>query len=183
MRRKSTRTVVKENIGLLFLPVFLGCAFLFILLNRFIPETPYVDYIEEKIVVLKADRSNGGRYLSAYDYIIDENGRKYNVTGEYERAQLFEALPKGTIATIKYHTNPLVPWEKYVEEVEVNGTLLVKGDGVEQLSWETVAFVFVLALVGSALPIFLFCWNIKRNKELQSKRDVRINKKYGKPLE
>lgn len=183
MRRKTTRTVVKENIGLFVLPVFFSCMVLFVFLNFIIPETPYEDYIEEQIVVLKADRSNGGRYNAAYDYIIDQDGREYSVTGEYERTQLFEALPKGTTATIKYHTSPLVPWKKYVEEVEVGTTLLVKDDGAERPSWGTVVFVFVLGLVGSLPPIFLFCWNIKRNKELQTKRDARINKRYGKRAE
>ena len=179
MRRKSEKEIRKEFIfSLIFGIIAIWCG-LFVLLFPFIPPTPLDEHIEKEVVISKFDHSIGIRYAASYDYIITEDGKKYNVTGDYIYSELDETLAKGTVAIIKYDTNDIFPYIKYAEELSVDGNKIVTYNNDAPIKWVPhIIFGLFTCLVGAA-SLFFYRWNIVRYRTLQAKRDARIIKKYG----
>ena len=179
MRRKSDKDIRREyNIFLVLgiITIFFG---IFILLLPTIPTTPYEEYKEKEVVISKFDRYYGGRYGATYDYIITEDGEKYIVTGEYSRSELTEILVKETAAVIKYDINNILTFQKYAEEITVNGNKIVTYNNDAPTNWTPhIIFFLISCLIGVAF-LFAYRWQIIRNRKLQAKRDARIIKKYG----
>lgn len=180
MRRKSDKEIGKEFRIFLILGIVIILIGSSSLLLPFMPTTPYEEYTEKEVVISKFDYHYGGYRGTSYCYIITEDGEKYNVTGEYVRSELYEVLTEGTVAVIKYRTNNIFRFKKYVEEITVNGTKLVTFNNSDPINWPLlIVFSFTCFLIG---VIFLFAYReqIIRNRKLQAKRDAKIIKKYGK---
>lgn len=179
MRRKSDKDITKEYRILIILGIV---CILFglsaVVLPVFLPITPYEEYMEKEVVILKFDHFYTVKG-SSYDYIITEDG-EYNITGDYSRSQLSDILTKETVATIKYDVNPIFPHKKYVEEMIVAGNKVVTYDDDEPIQWTgPIIFCLVFSLIGVGL-LFACRHAVVRNRTLQTKRNEKIIKKYGK---
>ena len=179
MRRKSDKEIRKEfNIFLILgtIAILFG---LFILLLPIIPTTPFEEYTEKEVVISKFDHFYGGLKGASYDYIITDDGEKYNITGEYSKSELSEFLIEGTVAVIKYDTNNILPFKKYVEELTVEENRLVTYNNDTPINWAPhIIFCLISCFIGISL-LLAFRWEVIRNRKLQAKRDARIIKKYG----
>ena len=152
---------------------------LLILLWPIIPTTPFEEYTEKEVVISKFDHFYGGLKGASYDYIITDDGEKYNITGEYSKSELSEILTEGTVAVIKYDTNNILPFKKYVEELTVGENILVTYNNDAPINWAShIIFCLISCFIGVAF-LFAYRWQIIRNRNLQAKRDARIIKKYG----
>lgn len=179
MRRKSEKEIQKEFIPSLIFGIIAILCGLFVLLFPFIPPTPLDKHVEKEVTISKFDHSIGLRYAASYDYIITEHGKKYRITGDYNRSELSETLTKGTVAIIKYDTNDILPFIKYAEEISVDGNKIVTYNNDTPIKWTPhIIFSLFICLVGAA-SLFFYRWNIVRYRTLQAKRDARIVKKYG----
>ena len=180
MRRKSDKEIKKEFNFFLVLGIIAILFGIFLVLLPIMPTTPYEEYEEKEVIISEFDHFYGGPKGSSYDYIITEDGETYNVTGEYSRSELSEILIKGTTAVIKYDVNDILPFKKYAEEITVGGNKIVTYNGDPQIKWAPhIIFCLISCLIGVAF-LLAFRWQIIRNRELQTKRDARIIKKYGK---
>ena len=179
MRRKSDKQLIKEFSIFLIFGVSLILFGVFILLYPIIPTTPYEEYIQKEVVILKLDHFIGVKG-SSYDYIITKDSKEYKVTGEYNRSELNENLTEGTVAVIKYDANTIFPFIRYAEEIIVDGNKIVTYNNDAPVNWILHIIVSLFScLIGTAL-LFAFRWHIMRNRKLQAQRDARIIKKYGK---
>ena len=179
MRRKSDKEIRKEfNIFLILgtIAILFG---LLMLLLPIIPTTPFEEYTEKEVVISKFDHFYGGVRGASYDYIVTHDGEIYNITGEYRKSELSEFLIEGTVAVIKYDTNNILPFKKYVEELTVDENRLVTYNNDAPINWAPhVIFCLISCFIG--ISLLLACrWQVIRNRKLQAKRDARIIKKYG----
>ena len=180
MRRKSDKQIKKEFISVLIFGIVTIFAGLFVLTYPLIPATPLEEHKEKEIIISQFDYHSGGRYGASYHYIITEDGERYNITGEYIATQLYDVLSKGTVAVIKYDTNKILTFKKYAEEMTVDGNKIVSYNNDDPPNWTMhIIFGSLVLLIGLAF-LFFYRWEIKRNREMQAKRDARIIKKYGK---
>ena len=180
MRRRSDREVKKEFNIFLILGIIAILFGIFIILLPIMPTTPYEEYKEKEVIISEFDHFYGGLKGASYDYIITEDGEKYNVTGEHSRSKLSEILIKGTTAVIKYDTNNILPFIKYAEEITVGGNKIVTYNDDVPTNWTPhIIFCLICCLIGVSF-LFVFRWQVIRNRKLQTKRDARIIKKYGK---
>ena len=180
MRRKSDKQIKKEFIGVLIFGIVAILAGLFVLTYPLIPATPLEEHKEKEIIISQFDYHSGGRYGASYHYIITEDGERYNITGEYNATQLYDVLSKGTVAVIKYDTNKILTFKKYAEEMTVDGNKIVSYNNDDPPNWTMHIIFGSLALLIGLAFLFFYRWEIKRNREMQAKRDARIIKKYGK---
>ena len=179
MRRKSDKETRKEFNIFLILGTVAILVGLFILLLPIMPTTPYEEYKEKEVIISEFDHFSGGLYGASYDYIITEDGEKYNITGDYSKSKLSEVLTKGTTAVIKYDTNNILPFIKYAEEMTVDGNKIVTYNNNAPTNWAPhIVFCVLSCFIGVAF-LFAYRWQIMRNRKLQAKRDARIIKKYG----
>ena len=180
MRRKSDKEIKKEFCIFLILGIIAILFGIFIILLPIMPTTPYEEYKEKEVIISEFDHFYGGPKGASYDYIITEDGEKYSVTGEYSRSKLSEILIKGTTAVIKYDTNNILPFIKYAEEITVGGNKIVTYNNDAPTNWTPhIIFCLIFCLIGVSF-LFVFHWQVIRNRKLQAKRDARIIKKYGK---
>lgn len=179
MRRKGDKEIRKE-FGIFLISGILAILFgIFILLFPIMPTTPYEEYKEKDVVISQFNHHYGGIRFASYNYIITEDGEKYNISGDYSKSELSEFLIKGTAAVIKYDTNDIIPFIKYAEELTVDGNKIVKYNNDTPINWAPhIIFCLLSCLMGVAL-LFAYHWQILRNRNLQAKRDARIVKKYG----
>ena len=180
MRRRSNKEIKKEFNIFLVLGIIAILFGIFIVLLPIMPTTPYEEYKEKEVIISEFDHFYGGPKGASYDYIITEDGEKYNVTGEYSRSELSEILIKGTIAVIKYDTNDILPFKKYAEEMTVDGNKIVTYNNDAPTNWTLHIIFCVLSCFIGAAFLFVYRWQIMRIRKLQAKRDARIIKKYGK---
>ena len=180
MRRKSDKQIKKEFISVLIFGIVAIFESLFVLTYPLIPATPLEEHKEKEIVILQFDFHAGGRYGASYHYIITEDGEKYNITGEYNAPELYELLTEGTVTTIMYDTNKILPWKKYAEEMTVDGNKIVTYNNDDPTNWTAHIIFGALTLLAGAGLLFLYRWEILHNREVQAKRDSRIIKKYGR---
>ncbi len=179
MRRKNDNQIRKEFISLLIFGIIAIFAGLFVLIYPLLPTTPLEEHKEKEIVISQFDYHGGGRYGASYHYIITEDGERYNITGEYSATQLYDLLTEGTVATIKYDTNKILPWIKYAEEMTVNGNKIVTYNNDDPPNWTLhIIFGLLTFLIGMGF-LFFYGWEILNNRKIQAKRDARIIKKYG----
>jgi predicted RND superfamily exporter protein len=179
MRRRSDKEIKKEFNIFLILGIIAILFSIFIVLLPIMPTTPYEEYKEKEVIISEFDHFYGGPKGASYDYIITEDGEKYNVTGEYSRSELSEILIKGTTAVIKYDINDILPFKKYAEEITVGGNKIVTYNNDTPTKWTFhIIFCLIFCLIGVAF-LFAFRGQIIRNRKLQAKRDARIIKKYG----
>ena len=180
MRRRSDKETKKEFNIFLVLGIIAILFGIFIVLWPIMPTTPYEEYKEKEVIISEFDHFYGGLKGASYDYIITEDGEKYNVIGEYSRSELSEILIKGTTAVIKYDTNNILPFKKYAEEITVGGNKIVTYNDDVPTNWTPhIIFCLICCLIGVSF-LFVFRWQVIRNRKLQAKRDARIIKKYGK---
>ena len=137
------------------------------------------DTTEEQMKMRLARASWEMEQSVKYDYIVTKDGEVYNITGEYNKSQLFELLAEETPAWIKYDINKVFPSKKYVEEMTVDGILVVKYNNDQPVNWAfPIAFCSIFCLFGIGL-LFVYRSFITRNRKIQAKRDARIIRKYG----
>ena len=180
MRRKSDKQIKKEFISVLIFGIVAIFAGLFVLTYPLIPATPLEEHIEKEVVISSFDLHSGIRGGASYHYIITEDGEIYNITGEYNAPELYELLTEGTVATIMYDTNKILPWEKYAEEMIVDGNKIVTYNNDDPTNWTAHIIFGAFTLLAGAGLLFLYRWEILHNREVQAKRDSRIIKKYGR---
>ena len=179
MRRKSDKEVRKEFSIFLVLGIIIILFGIFIFLYPIIPATPYEEYKEKEVIISKFDHFYGGVKGASYDYIITEDGEKYNISGDYIKSELSEILTKGTTAVIKYKVNSVLPCKTYIEEIIVDGSKVVTYNNDTPMNWVPhIIFGIFSCLIGIAF-IVSYHWHITHNRKLQAKRDARIIKKYG----
>jgi len=178
MRRKSDKEIGKEFRVFFILGTVAILFGLFVILIPLIPITPYEEYQEKEVVISKFDHFYGVR-TSSYDYITTEEGESFNITGDYNRSELSEILIKGTVAVIKYDTNNIFPFKKYVEEMIVDGNKIVTYDNDTPIDWNPYIIACSLCSFIGVCFLFLYYWQIIENRKLQAKRDEKIIKKYG----
>ena len=180
MRRISDKEIKKEFNIFLVLGIIAILFGIFIVLLPIMPTTPYEEYKEKEVIISEFDHFYGGVRGASYDYIITEDGEKYNITGDYSKSELSEVLTKGTAAVIKYDINNILPFKKYAEEMTVNGNKIVTYNNDAPTNWTPhIIFCVLSCLIGIAF-LFAYRWHIMRNRKLQAKRDAKIIKKYGK---
>ncbi len=179
MRRKSDKEIRKEFSIFLISGIIAVLFGIFILLFPVMPTTPYEEYKEKDVVISQFNHHYGGIRGASYNYIITEDGEKYNITGDYSKSELSELLIKGASAVIKYDTNKILPFIKYAEEIVIDGNKIVTYNNDTPTNWAPhIIFCLLSCLMGVAL-LFAYRWHIIRNRNLQAKRDARIIKKYG----
>ena len=180
MRRKSDRDIRKENrmvriIG--YICIFLGLA---LLISSLIPPAAYEDYVEKDIVIRKIyDFHSRG---SLTDYIVSTEGHEYTVTGSYRRDELYKKVSEGAIVTIKYCKNKLLPFNYQLEELTVHGERIVTYDNDRPTTgMETVVLTVstLFSFLFGVILLILDGYLLRRNRQIQAKRDQRIAKKYG----
>lgn len=180
MRRKTDKEIKKENAVLLIVGILCILTGIFMLTLPLMHTTSYQELTEAQVIIEKFDRYYGGGKFATYDYIVTEDGDVFNVTGEYDRAELSDLLSPGTAATIKYSVNRIFPFKQYAEEMTVNGQTVVTYNNHKPIDWTaSVIFCVIFCLLGVAHFIG-YCLHIRRNRIMQEKRDARIAKKYGK---
>ena len=179
MRRKSDKDIRKESFGFLLSGYICIIFSLFMVLYPLIPQTPYEEYTEKEVVIVKFERVHGSKGSVSY-CIITDNGDKYTLTGEFNSAELTEVLCDGTIATVKCDDNNLFPFIKYVEEMTVNGKRLVTYNNDAPTDWTINIIVFIVSFFAGVGFLIACRKEIIRNRKQQEKRDARIIKKYGK---
>ena len=180
VRRKSDKDIIKESKWLIIVSILLILLGIFLaILPHLVPRGNY-DSLQAKEVTISEFKTNyGGLHRASYDYIRTTDGEKYNISGDYQRAQLKDLLKEGQAVTIKWYKNEPF-WTLLAEEIYVNGEQVVKYDNDLPVEWKP-ALIFGLCV--SALGIgglFLFRFFLKHNREKQKKRDERIIRKYGK---
>ena len=179
MRRRSDKEIKKEFNIFLVLGIIAILFGIFIVLWPIMPTTPYEEYKEKEVIISEFEHFYGGVRGASYDYIITEDGEKYNITGDYSKSELSEVLTKGTTAVIKYEINNILPFKKYAEEMTVDGNKIVTYNNNASTNWAPhIIFCLRSCFIGVAF-LFAYRWQIMRNRKLQAKRDARIIKKYG----
>lgn len=182
MRRKTTKDLIKRNMVGIALSGFLIFAGVFLLFLSKLPVPLYEDYLE-KTVTVDSIRYHYGYKSSDYWELRTEDGESYNLTGSFDRSEMKESLTHGVEAQIRYDENWLgnLSGHKYAEEVAVNGKKIVSYNNDEEDQHLTALYILsgVCILLG-VTGLLLFRWEVRRNRELQRKRDQRIEKKYGK---
>ena len=149
-------------------------------MSPLLPDTPYEAYVEKEVVISKFDHSIYVPKTASYDYIVTEDGEKYNITGDYNRSELSEKLTTGTVATIKYAINKILPFKKYAEEIIVDGNKIVTYNNDAPTDWSPLIIVSSCFFLIGVFLSFVVRWHVKGNRKRQAKRDARIIKKYGK---
>ncbi len=181
MRRKTTKDLVKRNLAGIALSGFLILAGVFLLFLSKLPVASYED-CREKTVTVDSMRYHYGYISSGYWELRTEDGESYNLTGSFDRSEMKESLTHGVEAQIRYLEN----WRgnlfghKYAEEVVVNGKRIVSYNNDEDQHLTALYLLSGACILFGAAGLFLFRWEVRRNRELQRKRDQRIEKKYGK---
>jgi hypothetical protein len=179
MRRRSDKEIKKEFNIFLILGIIAILFSIFIVLLPIMPTTPYEEYKEKEVIISEFEHFYGGVRGASYDYIITEDGEKYNITGDYSKSELSEVLTKGTTAVIKYEINNILPFIKYAEEMTVDGNKIVTYNNDAPINWAPhIVFCLISCFIGSSL-LLAYRWGVIRNRKLQAKRDARIIKKYG----
>lgn len=171
---------MKENYWLMILSTLLILLGVFsVILPHVVPDVGY-DYLQTKEVIVTAFKNFDGGYKGAsYDYIRTTDGEKYNISGDYQRAQLQELLTEGKTVTIKWYKNEPF-WTLLVEEMYVDGERVVTYDNDKPVVWKPPLIFgscFIALGIGGFFLLRLF---VKTNRKKQKKRDEKILRKYGK---
>ncbi len=178
MRRKTDADIRKENRGILMLSAFFILAGLFIIFLPIIDPPAALDELIEKQVTVADLRRVHQPKGASYDLLTTAEGEKFNLTGDYSRDEVYDALTKGKTITIYYQKSKLF-FRKYAEIVVADGQEVVRFDNDEpQGEVGLIIFGCVTILVGAAFLVG-FRWQLRHNRSIQAKRDARIRKKYG----
>ena len=180
MRRKTTKELIKRNlVGIASSGILILMGVYLLYLSK-LPVTPYEAYQEKTTTV---DSVRYHYYMSSgYWELRTEDGECYNLTGSFQASELKEKLTPGTEVQIRYGEN----WVgnlfgyKYAEELTVNGKRIVSYNNDEDQHLTALYLLSGACILFGAAGLFLFRWEVRRNRELQRKRDQRIEKKYGK---
>jgi len=131
---------------------------------------------------MKESLTHGVEAQIRYWELRTEDGESYNLTGSFDRSEMKESLTHGVEAQIRYWENWLgnLFGHKYAEEVVVNGKRIVSYNNDEDQHLTALYLLSGACILFGAAGLFLFRWEVRRNRELQRKRDQRIEKKYGK---
>ena len=181
MRRKTTKELIKRNLVSIALSGFLILAGVFLLFLSKLPVATYED-CRQKTVTVDFIRYHYGYRSSGHWELRTKGGESYNLTGSFDRSEMKESLTHGVEAQIRYWEN----WRgnlfghKYAEEVVVNGKRIVSYNNDEDQHLTALYLLSGACILFGAAGLFLFRWEVRRNRELQRKRDQRIEKKYGK---
>ena len=179
MRRKTDKDILKENWWLL------AGSVIYIFLGIFVVILPYIsrpaDYaaLQTKEIIVDAFRHHSGTYGGSYDYILTMDGEMYNVSGDYQRAQLTQLLTEGRSVTIKWYKNKPF-WTLLAEEIYVDGQRIVTYNNDEPVN-KTIPVIIGICAIAIGLGIFGFLnFMLKHNRTKQKKRDDKIKRKYDK---
>lgn len=148
------------------------------LLPVLFPQPEYNDLKSKEITVDQFLRYH--RYRAGYAHLMyTSDGERYYVTGDFKFSEL-ESVPSGTKATMKWSENPFCWFSDHAEEIIIDGKVVVSYNNDEPVLYG----LYVVLGASIALLAGLFLWFglgwIQHLQIKQSKRDRRIEKKYGK---
>ncbi len=179
MRRITKKQFVCKYIVAIVPPVILVFLALFVLLSPVIfPEAPYEYHSKKVVTVSRIQKVYVYRAPDTYRMYTTDGGA-YTLTGEYNIADVEKYLVTGTEAEILWCENRYSFMPDLAEEVVVNGTVVVAYDNDKPVDWAPLIVYAVLLNVLAGLWLLFSLFDIKHLKTLQSKRDKRIQKKYG----
>jgi len=113
--------LLTRNIAIVFL--LIGIVF-FTMFAAF-PEPDYKDFKQDTIVIQSLIYIEGSRYSGSYYVIVSEHGTKFNVSGDYDSAELRSYVKAGAKADIKYYWGELFR-RNYLKELTIEGKILVR---------------------------------------------------------
>lgn len=181
MKRKTDIDIRKSYIWLFVLSSFFILMGTLLICLQWLDNTytrAYDVLKEKEIVISKVECIHYYRGGDRY-HITSTDNEKYMVIGKYDVALLKEYLTEGVSATVKYSQDRAPFGRKYAEEIYVGENLIVEYDAYEDDSLIIrVIFGSISILIGAGGFLF-YRWEIKRNREINRKRDARIKKKYG----
>ena len=182
MRRKSDADIYREHRSVIIVGVLFILAGLFIIFVPIIdPPAPLDELIEKQVTVADLRHIHQVKG-SDYDLLTTTEGEKFNLTGDYRRDEVYDALTEGKAITIYYQKSKLF-FRKYAEIVIADEQELVRFDNDEpQGEVGRIIFGCVTVLLGVAFMVG-FRWELRHNRRMQAKRDARIRKKYGAKTE
>ena len=180
MHRMSDKDILKLNTFVIIFIIFCFLtAIILPLLPVLLPIAEYNELINKDIVIRSVERVHQYRAPDYY-LIITETGERYNITGDYNKKEIENALPRGKTVSIKYYENDfLLGTKKYAEVIEVDGVCVVHydNDGENDL-WIFYLLSVCCILMGTGAICFVV-WEIRNNRRKQAKRDQKIIRKYG----
>ena len=143
------------------------------------PSADYDDLQTKEVTIAAFRYHRGDRSGSNYYYFRTTDGEKYNISGDYDSAELKAVMRTGRTITIKWYQNK--PFATLLaEEIYVDGQQLVSYDNDEPFDAKPPLIVgscFFAVGIGGFLLLGVF---VRANQNKQNKRDERIRKKYGK---
>ncbi|MBQ7309775.1 MAG: hypothetical protein IJW87_06315 [Clostridia bacterium] len=178
MKRKTDADIRKENkIWYILAIVFIVCGII-LGLTPLIPGVPYEKLQEKDATILSFDKGYSSAKGPIYYYFITDNGEKYILTGDYDRAALYDLFSEEREATIRFDEGKIFN-RKWAEEVVVDGEIVVayNNDAPPELVGPILTG-FVAVLIGAACLVLLHL-SVVHNRKTQAKRDARIAKKYA----
>jgi len=174
-RKKQSK---REMRGLLITGCFTILLGIFFVMLPFLPPTPYEEYTEKEVVIVKFDRQYVLKGRS-YHYIVTADGERYRVSGAFNRAELSDLLSEETPAVIKCDKHPLLPYIKRAEEVIVNGKTVVAYNNDEPVNW-TVYILLCLLLCSMGVGLIaLYRYHLLDKKRKKQKKLARKIKKQN----
>lgn len=105
--------------------VFLLIGIVFFSMFAAFPEPDYKDFKQDTIVIQSFICIEGSRYSGSYYVIVSEHGTKFNVSGDYDSAELRSYVKTGAKADIKYYFGELFR-HNYLKELTIEGRALVR---------------------------------------------------------
>ena len=181
MKRKTDRDIRKSYVWLFILSSFFIMMGTLMMCMQWLDNTSTraYDVLKEKeIVISKVECIHYYRAGDRYHITSTEN-EKYMVVGKYDDSLLEGYLIEGASATVKYSQDRFPFGRKYAEEIYVGKDLVVEYDASED---DTLIIRVIFGSIAVLLGIggfAIYGWEIKRNREINRKRDARIQKKYG----
>ena len=183
MRRKTTKELIKRNLVSIALSGFLILAGVFLLFLSKLPVASYED-CREKTVTVDFIRYHYGYRSSGHWELRTEDGESYNLTGSFDRSEMKESLTHGVEAQIRYWEN----WRgnlfghKYAEEVVVNGKRIVSYNNDEDQHLTALYLLSGACILFGAAGLFLFRWEVRRNRERRVRNLQRLLRQGGRML-
>ena len=175
MKRISKREFCRENGIPVIIGLFSFAMGLFLLIDPFYIHTlPYEELTEATIVVREVEVTRGRH---SHFSVVDTEGKKYNIDGEYDWG-LAEALRTGQTIVIRYQP-AYYRLENGIQELRLNGETLVtyrNDDTINRIGLPVLGGLMVLfASVIFAMVVL----EMRREARRRKKRNIKLHRKYG----
>lgn len=180
MRRITSAEIRKENLPLLF------CAALFfafglglLLIPQAYTPVPY-DTLQETTVTVSSVRDVFDIHGLSLQ-IITTDGKRYTLSGTYERTEVRQAIAACDEVTIRYYQDVFSKLfrTRYAAEIHAGGDTVVSFGGWIFVRFPWLRLLAFLTILGGVGLIAYGRWDIRWREKQEQMRNRRIEKKYG----